>query len=465
MPLSALLGHVRRAVLGAQEHQDLPFERLVEALQPQRSLAHPPLFQVLMNHQRVDYRGLDQLPGLTLQPYELGEHAAKFELLLNTVEHAEGRITLSLSYAAELFDAATIAGLGGHYVRVLRALAEQPQQRIGEIALLSEGELLRLGRAQRARDQPCGFANSVLELVRQHVLARPQSTAVICDEAQMGYAQLDIQADRLARRLLAQGTVLGTRVGLLAERSIEFVVGMLGILKAGGVYVPLDPRLPADRLAYQLKDSGAQALLSTTSVQWAGQIAVLDLRVDQLDADVDEGAGLRPLPVLHAAQPVYVIYTSGSTGQPKGVVVTHGALVNYVQGVLARLALPEDVESMAMVSTVAADLGHTVLFGALCSGRTLHLIGAERAFDPDRFAAYMRQHRIDVLKIVPSHLQGLLRRGAPGRGAAASHADPGRRGELVAAVGPRRGVEAAMPGDQSLRTDGDDGRRVHAGGG
>ncbi len=197
-------------------------------------------------------------------------------------------------------------------------------------------------------------------------------------------------------------------MGVYASRSIEFVVGLLAVWKAGGVYVPLEPQQPGERLGYQLRDSDAQVLLSVGAVSWAGNVPVIDLGNVDKEGEDRVAASELPLPQVHFAQSAYVIYTSGSTGQPKGVVVSHGALSNYVQGVLEALALPDDVRNFAMVSTVAADLGHTVLFGALCSGRTLHLISPECALDPNRFATYMREHEIEVLKLAPSHLQGLL---------------------------------------------------------
>ena len=187
------------------------------------------------------------------------------------------------------------------------------------------------------------------------------------------------------------------------------MLGILAVLKAGGAFVPLDPQLPTDRLAYQLTDSGARLMLSSMACDWSGDVPVMELAfADDIPAAVEH-----KLPDIHPQQTAYVIYTSGSTGKPKGVAVSHGALANYVQGVLEALALPEDARNLAMVSTVAADLGHTVLFGALCTGRTLDLISPECAFDPDAFAAYMREQQVDVLKIVPSHLRALLSAATP----------------------------------------------------
>ncbi|MGH6649389.1 amino acid adenylation domain-containing protein, partial [Aquabacterium sp.] len=253
-------------------------------------------------------------------------------------------------------------------------------------------------------------SENVLTWWRQSVQRTPRALAVMDEAGSLSFGELDALSDHLAADLRARGVAAEVRVGVHAQRSLAMVVGLLGVLKAGGVYVPLDPALPADRLAYQVKDSGAAWLLSAEPLAWAPGVPVLPLDLTAAVGQAGQGLGEFD---GHPAQSAYVIYTSGSTGQPKGVVVSHGALANYVQAVLARMDLPEDARSMAMVSTVAADLGHTVLFGALCSGRLLHLVSAERAFDPDRFAQYMRDHQVDVLKIVPSHLQALMHAAHP----------------------------------------------------
>ncbi|NHN76929.1 amino acid adenylation domain-containing protein [Azotobacter chroococcum] len=393
-----LLAAVRETVLDAQAHPDLPFDLLVEALQPERQAGLHPLFQVKCTQQ-------DALPatrsvaGLEVGVEGLSGGHAHFDLSLDFTDRPRG-IQAVLAYAAALFDASTVA----RFAQAFQVLAEQvvarPDGRLAELALpgpLAElhGPRTRFPRAD------------VLELWADAVARAPQGVAVRSEERCFTYAELDAHAGRLAARLIAEGAGPETRVGIHAERSCEFVLGVLAALKAGAAYVPLDPQLPAERLAYQLADSGVRWLLAAREPAWQPAVPVLELGFQAAP-----GAPVA-LPGAHPQQAAYVIYTSGSTGQPKGVVVSRGALANYVQAVLARLDLPELAGSMAMVSTVAADLGHTSFFGALCSGRTLHLIDAGRAFDPDRFGRYMSEQRIDVLKIVPSHLQALLQAADP----------------------------------------------------
>ncbi len=295
---------------------------------------------------------------------------------------------------------------------LVRALRSDPGQRVCELEWKRDEEPLISPR--RARDPQSPPGSSPWERIEQAAERAPQALALVASEERLSYGELMRQVARVAEQLRALGVTRESRVGVHGERSIAFVVGMLGVLKAGGVFVPLDAQLPTERLAYQLKDSAAQALLATGAVSWAGPIPVLELTgLLAASEAADREAQPRPFPAIHPAQAAYVIYTSGSTGAPKGVIVSHGALANYVQGVLEELALPDEVRSLAMVSTVAADLGHTVLFGALCSGRTLHLISASCAFDPDGFAEYLRAQRLDALKIVPSHLKALLSAAEP----------------------------------------------------
>ena len=293
---------------------------------------------------------------------------------------------------------------------VTSVLADRPEYAIRELNLLDEAELLQL-REWAVNDDSRIETELIPRLFARQARKQPTAMALCSGDEKISYAELDNHSNRLAAELSARGIGPETRVGLHAGRSIEFVIGAFAVLKAGGTFVPLDPALPGERLAYIAQDAQLSLLLSADKPGWNSGIAVMPF---------EPPAGTPSAPScpevsLHPAQAAYVIYTSGSTGKPKGVVVSHGALANYVQAVLKRMDLPEAAHSLAMVSTVAADLGHTALFGALCSGRVLHLVPSELSFDPDAFAQYMQAHRIDALKIVPSHLQALLHAADPAR--------------------------------------------------
>ncbi|WP_432732458.1 amino acid adenylation domain-containing protein [Jeongeupia wiesaeckerbachi] len=398
-----LLAQVKARALGAQAHADLPFDELVDALGVERSLSHNPLVQVKFT-QQIALPAAIALPGLGLSPLPLPDHAARFDLSLDVTDLPDG-IEAVFSYATALFDATTIARFAASFVRFAARLVANPDASLVE--LTEPAGAADYALAAEHRDY-AGL--DVLSAWSENVAAHGVAPALRDEDRVLSFAELDAASNRLARHLQARGITTETRVGLIAERSIEFVLGLLSVLKAGGAYVPVDPKLPADRVAYQLEDSGVRCVL--VGAGGAGLAAGCEA-VSLVDAaawgeESDAPLAGRPQP----GQAAYVIYTSGSTGRPKGVVVEHGALADYVFGMLVRLDFAPGA-SMAMVSTVSADLGHTTLFGALCSGRLLHLISSERAFDPDRFAAYMAEHRVGVLKIVPSHLKGLMQAATP----------------------------------------------------
>jgi len=394
-----LLSTVRAVVLDAQSHPDLPFDLLVESLQPERQVGVHPLFQVKCTQQE-DVPSKWSLSGANVSIEGLSAGEAHFDLSLDFFDRQDG-IEAVFAYAQALFDASTIARLERVFITLVKQVVARPGERLEDMDL---GEPLGIANGETVR-----FPYSdVLDMWNASVLRVPGRAAVRSEQRSYTYAELDAHADRLAVRLMERGVGPDSRIGIYAERSCEFVLGVLATLKVGAAYVPLDPQLPMERLAYQLEDSKAMLLLAAQKPGWQTRLPVI-----ALDFEVGSNAGTAELSTWHAQQAAYLIYTSGSTGQPKGVIVSRMALANYVQAVLQRLELHADATEVAMVSTVAADLGHTSLFGALCSGRTLHLIDSSRAFDPDRFSQYMTEHRIDVLKIVPSHFQALLQAAEP----------------------------------------------------
>jgi len=395
-----VLARVRETVLDAHAHQDLPFDLLVDALRPEREAGVHPFFQVKCTQQESvpETRFSGDLE-VEFVPVSSGQ--AHFDLSLDFTARDDG-IRCDLIYAEALFDEAIVHAIAATLEGFAAQAVDFPHRKVADLSL--QVRVSEVAGVQREFGAP-----SVIRMWELAARAGSAGVAVRDEEQCLTYAELDQQSGRLARMLIERGVGCDVRVGVYAERSCRFVVGLLAVLKAGGAYVPLDPSLPPERLAYQLRDSGAALLLSSGRPAWQLDVPVLSIEL----AAAPGQDPVRVVPSPHPSQAAYVIYTSGSTGNPKGVVISHGALANYVQALLERLDLPESARSMAMVSTVAADLGHTVLFGALCSGRELHLISAERAFDPDAFAEYMSRHQVDVLKIVPSHLQALLNAGTP----------------------------------------------------
>ncbi|HYE40489.1 MAG TPA: condensation domain-containing protein, partial [Ramlibacter sp.] len=330
-PFSELLEQVKTAALGAQAHQDLPFEQLVEALQPERSLGHHPLFQVMFNHVRQDRRALEQLPGLQVSDWELTEQAAQFELSVDTLEQADGRIDATFHYAAELFEPATIERLAQHYLRLLQQMCEQPQQAIGDAALLDDQEQQLLQQWSQGETAPPlhqTVHQPVHRQIEQQVRRTPEAIALVYGNQQLSYAELNRRANRLAHRLIELGVGPEVRVGLALERSVEMVVALLAVLKAGGAYVPLDPDYPAERLQWMVQDSGIALLLTQQHVHARLRLPAA-LQVVEVDSEpLQQQPEHDPQVALHGEHLAYVIYTSGSTGRPKGAANRHSALDN-----------------------------------------------------------------------------------------------------------------------------------------
>ncbi|PWY53264.1 non-ribosomal peptide synthetase [Pseudomonas sp. RW409] len=416
LTVEQLLADIRETTLGAQAHQELPFERLVEALQLERSLSHSPLFQVLYNHQPqvTELATLRSRSGLEVQALARNERTVQFDLTLDTFERG-GRLQAAFTYDCQLFEEQTVERMAGHWQNLLWAMVREPQSAIAELPLL-DAEQRQATLAQGIGAPEAFVAASVLELFAEQVRVRPEAPALVFGEQCLSYRQLDQRAARLAAALVQRGVGPEVLVGIAVERSLEMVVGLLAVLKAGGAYVPLDAQYPEQRLSYMLQDSGVALLLSETAVQARLPLAagVSVLLLDQPDSWAPASDSQAPLPQVEAGHLAYSIYTSGSTGAAKGVTITHGALANYVQAILARLPLGA-ARNMAVVSTIAADLGHTTLFGALCSGSCLHVIDLDTGLDAEAFSAYLDARQIDVLKIVPSHLQALMSGAEPAR--------------------------------------------------
>ena len=405
-----LLARVRTTVLDAFAHAELPFERLVEELRPERELGRNPLFQVLFNHFDLsEYRY--ELPPLSFDTVDMTLDVSKFDLTLHCFE-AQGRLVSKFEFDTDLFDEATVRGLADRYQVLLGAIAADPGSRIGALPLLPESErALLLAPPDASRPGELAFAEleatSVPELLFARAAQHPDAPALRFEDQVLTYAELADRARSLAARLLAEGLGTEDRIALHLERSADAIVALYGVLAAGLAYLPLDPTLPDARLARQLGRAGAKRVLCLAR----DRDVLAPLGVPTLALDEPGALPVAELPRIRADQLAYVVFTSGTTGEPKGIEVEHAQLLHYLSGLLPRLALPEGA-SFATVSTLAADLGNTSILGALGLGGCLHVLSEERIGDAERFGAYVRAHRIDALKIVPSHLDALLRAAA-----------------------------------------------------
>ncbi|MBV6247334.1 pyoverdine non-ribosomal peptide synthetase PvdD, partial [Pseudomonas aeruginosa] len=324
MGFDELLAQARQRALEAQAHQDLPFEQLVEALQPERSLSHNPLFQVLFNYQS-EARGNGQVfrfDELQMESVQFDSRTAQFDLTLDLTDE-EQRFCAVFDYATDLFDASTVERLAGHWRNLLRGIVANPRQRLGELPLLDAPERRQTLSEWNPAQRECVVQGTLQQRFEEQARQRPQAVALILDEHRLSYGELNARANRLAHCLIARGVGADVPVGLALERSLDMLVGLLAILKAGGAYLPLDPAAPEERLAHILDDSGVRLLLTQGHLleHLPRQAGVEVLAIDGLV--LDGYAESDPLTTLSADNLAYVIYTSGSTGKPKGTLLTH----------------------------------------------------------------------------------------------------------------------------------------------
>ena len=393
LPFDALLAATRETAMAAQAHQDLPFEQLLEAFPQAREQG---LFQVMFNHQQRDLSALRRLPGMLADELPWHSREAKFDLQLHSEEDRNGRLSLAFDYADELFETSTIERLAEHYIHLLHAVCEQPQQAIGDLKLMPQDEQLAWSEA------PCTPAQQWLpELLNQHT---SDSTALVWQDASLTFAQLHTQANRLAHYLRDKGVGPDVCVAIAAERSPQLLIGLLAIIKAGGAYVPLDPDYPAERLAYMLKDSGVHLLLTQTALleQLPTAEGVCVIAMDSLH--LDSWPTQPPSLHLHGDNLAYVIYTSGSTGQPKGVGNTHAALAERLQWMQATYQL-DDTDVLMQKAPISFDVSVWECFWPLITGCRLVLAGPGEHRDPHRIAQLVQEHGVTTLHFVPPLLQ------------------------------------------------------------
>ena len=401
-----LLAQTKQRVLGAQAHQDLPFEQLVEALQHERSLSHSPLFQVMYNHQTQVKGERHSLPGLEVEGVAWSNDTAQFDLKLDTVEHDRG-IEAALTYSTDLFEASTIELMTQHWRNLLKGIVSQPGQQVADLPLLSQQEQLMMVQGWNATAADFPDNCSIHQLIEAQAFATPHAPALVFGEQSLSYAELNGKANQLAHKLRELGVGPDVLVGIAMERSLEMVIGLLGIVKAGGAYVPLDPEYPQDRLSYMFEDSGIALLLTQSHLRDALPIPAglhsLDLDTEHLGAYSDANPNIDVAPLNLA----YVIYTSGSTGRPKGAGNSHQALVNRLWWMQKAYGLDAS-DSVLQKTPFSFDVSVWEFFWPLMTGARLVMAqpGAHR--DPQLLVDTINQYAISTLHFVPSMLQAFM---------------------------------------------------------
>ncbi|TAN35178.1 amino acid adenylation domain-containing protein, partial [Patescibacteria group bacterium] len=393
----------------AYAHQDIPFEMLVEKLQPSRSLSHSPLFQVMFILQNNETAEL-VLPDLEISFLETDYPIAKFDLTL-TVAEQNGRLQCCWEYAADLFAGETIVRMAGHFEALLNAIVNDPQQAVGRLTMLTGPDILQLQAWNNtATDYPT--EQSVVALFERQVEATPDNIAVVFEDRSLSYRQLNDKANQLAHYLLSLKTAEGTTtltgkplIAIAVERSPDMIVGLLAILKAGGAYLPIDPAYPTARIRYVLDDSEAALLLTQSHTK--AQLDNLEHNCAALCLDEMDIAGRpRENPAIprQADDLAYVIYTSGSTGNPKGVMIEHHNLANFLLDMQQRTGITA-ADKLLAVTTLSFDIAALEIYLPLISGSLLHLANKATASDALNLQQHLLKHRISYMQATPATWQ------------------------------------------------------------
>ncbi len=409
-----LLRRVREICLGAYAHPELPLEKLVEELQPERSLSHSPLFQVMFALQNTPDSEVQQMPGLEVSPVEPEVTTAAFDLTLNIEEVAEN-IYGRLRYNTDLFDAETIRRMVEHYLLVLEAAVDNLDQSILEVPLLTRTERRRILYEWNETKRAFPLDTFVHELFEREAARAPERIALVFDGQQLSYTELNQKANRLAHHLRRLGIGADRPVAICLRRSAEMVVGILGVFKAGGAYAPLDPSAPSERLNFMLAETEASVLLTQQSFVHLfpakqGRV-VLSLDADWTTVEESGGGDDNPARTLSPANLAYVLYTSGSTGKPKGVLVSHRNLANSILGQLA--SLREPVEMTLLLMSYFFDGSLFSIFCTLCQGGTLVIPREGQQADPSAVARLIVEKSIPHIFTVPSFYSLLLEQATP----------------------------------------------------
>jgi len=397
-----LLGRVREATLGAYQHQDVPFEKLVEEVGVERSLSHTPLFQVMFT---LDHGTAAPRPfgGVDAGYFDVGGESVKFDLGVAVADREDG-LDVTIAYREELWDASTLERVADAYLLLLHTAAADPGRRVLDLPLAAGAEVRRVLREWSTGPASTAPAGLLHERFGEQAARAPDAPAVVHGHATLTYAGLDARAAALAGELRARGVGPEVPVGVCLERGTDAVVALLAVLRAGGVYLPLDPAYPADRLAFMLADSGARLVLTATAFAGrlpdsAGEVVLLDrARVGSRAA-----APACPPSPDHLA---YVIYTSGSTGRPKGVMVTHRAAAGRLAAAVETFGARPG-SRVAQTASLSFDASILEIFLALLSGAALHVVDRETVLSAEALGALLREREIDLWVSTPPVLEML----------------------------------------------------------
>ncbi|WP_413668446.1 amino acid adenylation domain-containing protein [Mucilaginibacter sp. Mucisp86] len=406
-PFTQLLTQVKQTTLEAYEHQEVPFEKVVETVVKERTAGVSPLFQVMLVLGNTPTLPELKLSGLQLDGYDYEQSAVKFDLTFFVSESPEG-LQCAIQYRTDIFSALRIETMVEHFCTLLASAVAQPETQVGKLRMLNQ---LQTENLLTLSQSACLYPTdqTIADIFEAVVLKSSVTNAVTFEGQSISFEELNKRSNRLAHHLQRYGVGADTLVPLYIERGISMIVGIIGILKAGGAYVPVDTDYPAERVNYILEDTNAK--IAVSSPRFADSLADISewLKVVELDEQNWELAAEPEIDAIRTISPdnlAYVIYTSGSTGKPKGVQITQRNIIDYVYGLNDRIHIG-DCKTFGLMSTIATDLGNTVLFSSLLYGGTLHVFTKETLSHIEALHAYFDENRIDCIKIVPSHWKAL----------------------------------------------------------
>ncbi len=412
---SVFLGRVRQTVLDALKHRDYPLQLLIEQLQPDREPGRSPLFQVMFALQEPHrFEALApfvtreagariNIGGLELEPFPLEQRMAQFDMTLVMVM-VEGCLSASLEYNTDLFDTAFIRRMAGHFQTLLEGIAADPDQLVSELPILTQAEQhqLLVEFNDTAADYPRD--KTIVDMFEEQVEKTPDNVAVIFEDTQLSYRELNEQTNRVAHFLRDKYLMQpDDRVGVMVDRSERLVISLLGIMKSGGAYMPVDPTYPAERISYILRDSGCKVVL--TEEQHGSLLSLMENNPEIVNLrDIRHSGTENPCPAISPHDLAYIIYTSGSTGQPKGVMLEHSGFVNMILSQISQLGIRQK-DRVLQFASCSFDGSMYEIFAALFSGAGLVCITDDQVRDPEKLVRAIQRKKVSVAALPPSYLE------------------------------------------------------------
>ncbi len=404
-----LVLRVRKTSLEAFEHQSVPFDQLVEVLQPDRSLDRSPIFQVMFTLQNAPLPLL-RLDDVEMKQLEFQSLHARYDIAVD-VYLFEGKYRCDFEFNTDIYKEETVLQMQRHYLRLLETVATAPATPVRALSLLSEAERNQIVEEWNRTEMPASPYATVAEWFQAQATKSPAARALVFGERSLTYAELDAQSNKLAALLCSHGVARGTVVGVFLHRSPEMVVALLGILKAGGAYLPLDPQLPAQRLEFLIADAAVPLIITQTELRdTLSDSGSSLLMIDQIGESVEQPLTDKP----RSEDLAYLIYTSGSTGNPKGTEISHGALVNLLASMLREPGLTSE-DTLIAITTLSFDIAGLEIFGPLVCGATLVVASREQVLDPELLAGLLEESAGTVMQATPSTWRMLVEAGWMGR--------------------------------------------------